>query len=172
MAEDQKITLRDATIADLDLLQLWDEQPHVIASDPDDDWDWEYELPRSVAWREQLMAELNGQPVGFIQIIDPAEEESNYWGDVSKNLRAIDIWIGMEENLNKGYGTKMMNMALERCFKHNEVTAVIIDPLTANAAAIRFYKRLGFQFVETRSFGKSDCSIYNISRESWVMAHQ
>jgi aminoglycoside 6'-N-acetyltransferase len=40
------ITLRTATIADLKLLQHWDEQPHVIDSDPNDDWYWEEELDR------------------------------------------------------------------------------------------------------------------------------
>ncbi len=32
------INLRPATIADTTLLQHWDEQPHVIESDPNDDW--------------------------------------------------------------------------------------------------------------------------------------
>lgn len=32
-----KINLRHATFADLDLLRHWDDQPHVIASDPNDD---------------------------------------------------------------------------------------------------------------------------------------
>ena len=51
-----------------------------------------------------------------IQIIDPALEESHYWGDVPENLRAIDIWIGEETDLGKGYGTQMMQLALARCF--------------------------------------------------------
>jgi hypothetical protein len=32
------INLRHATSADLQLLRHWDEQPHVIFSDPNDDW--------------------------------------------------------------------------------------------------------------------------------------
>ena len=39
------ITLRPATLADLPLLRYSDEQPHVVASDPNDDWQWETELP-------------------------------------------------------------------------------------------------------------------------------
>jgi aminoglycoside 6'-N-acetyltransferase len=41
------IKLRPATPTDLDLLRHWDEQPHVIASDPNDDWHWEEELDRT-----------------------------------------------------------------------------------------------------------------------------
>jgi hypothetical protein len=76
------------------LLRHWDEQPHVIASDPNDDWQWETELGKSPGWREQLIAQLDGRPIGFVQIIDPACEESHYWGEVPHGLRAIDIWIG------------------------------------------------------------------------------
>jgi hypothetical protein len=41
-----------ATSADLQLLRHWDEQPHIIASDPNDDWGWEVELERIPDWRE------------------------------------------------------------------------------------------------------------------------
>ena len=50
--------LRRATPDDLALLRHWDAQPHVIASDPNDDWQWETELHRDPPWREQLIAEL------------------------------------------------------------------------------------------------------------------
>jgi hypothetical protein len=96
------MNLRPATSADLDLLRHWDEQPHVIASDPNDDWHWEEELDRTPDWRKQLVAEIDGRPIGFIQIIDPAREESHYWGDIAENLRAIDIWIGEATDLGKG----------------------------------------------------------------------
>ena len=55
---------------------------HVIESDPNDDWQWETELNRAVPWRDQLIAELDGVPIGFVQILDPAAEETHYWGDV------------------------------------------------------------------------------------------
>jgi RimJ/RimL family protein N-acetyltransferase len=75
-----------------------------------------------------------GRPIGFVQIIDPAREESHYWGDCEPNLRAIDIWIGEADCLNKGYGTQMMRLAIERCFADPSVTAILIDPLASNTA--------------------------------------
>jgi aminoglycoside 6'-N-acetyltransferase len=158
------ITLRAATPDDIPLLRRWDEQPHVVESDPNDDWEWEAELGRSVPWREQLVAEIDGRAVGFVQIIDPAREESRYWGEVPDGLRAIDIWIGEAEDLGKGYGTRMMELALERCFAAPEVTAVLIDPLAANTRAHRFYERLGFRFVERRTFGEDDCFVFRLER--------
>jgi aminoglycoside 6'-N-acetyltransferase len=100
------IKLRPATPAELKFLQEWDEQAHVNASDPNTAWGWEVELGRNPDWREQLIAELDRRPIGFLQIIDPEREESHYWGDAAANLRAIDIWIGRETDLGKGYGPK------------------------------------------------------------------
>lgn len=161
------MNLRSATSADLTLLRHWDEQPHVVASNPNDDWCWEVELDRNPEWREQLIAEIDARPIGFIQIIDPAREESNYWGNVTANLRAIDIWIGEETDLGKGYGTQMMQLALARCFSDPLVTAVLVEPLASNTRAHRFYERLGFQFVLERQFGNDDCFVYRLNRADW-----
>jgi aminoglycoside 6'-N-acetyltransferase len=161
------IRLRDATPADLELLRRWDEQPHVIESDPNDDWGWEVELARNPDWREQLIAEHDGRPIGYVEIIDPAREEGHYWGECAPDLRAVDIWIGEASDLGKGHGTEMMQLALERCFAPPSVTAVIIDPLASNVRARRFYERLGFVWVEERQFGADRCAVYRLDRAAW-----
>ena len=158
------MTLRPARPGDLELLRRWDRQAHIIAAKSDEDWGWEAELARSPDWREQLIAELDGRPIGFVQIIDPAREETRYWGEIAPNLRAIDLWIGSEADLGKGYGTKMMQLALERCFRHPSVEAVLIDPRADNTRAHRFYERLGFRFIERRRFGEDDCFVYRLER--------
>lgn len=162
------IALRTATIADLPLLSSWDEKPHVVESDPNDDWQWETELGRSVPWREQLIAELDGVPIGFVQILDPAEEETHYCGRVPANLRAIDIWIGEEAYLSKGHGTEIMKLAIDRCFRPPSVTAILIDPLVSNTRSHRFYQRLGFAPIERRSFGEDDCLVHLLDRAVWM----
>lgn len=158
------LNLRPAGPADLTLLNHWDSQPHVIASDPNDAWHWEAELARSPAWREQLIAEVDGRPVGFVQIIDAALEESHYWGDVPQGLRAIDIWIGAAEDLGQGYGTAMMRLAIARCWADPEVTGILVDPLVDNVRVHRFYERLGFRWVEQRQFGEDRCCVYRLDR--------
>lgn len=160
------ITFREATIEDIELLEYWEEQPHVAASGVED-WDWEEDFAENDPAREPLIAELDGRPIGFVDIQDPFLERSHYWGDVEPNLRAIDIWIGEPDCLGKGYGTEMMRLALERCFAEPKVTAVIIDPLASNTDAIRFYERLGFKFVERRVFDEDDCAIHKLERGDW-----
>ncbi|GAB5465250.1 MAG: GNAT family N-acetyltransferase [Candidatus Kapaibacteriales bacterium] len=159
------INLRKATIDDLELLKYWDSKQHIIDCDPDDDWKWEIELRREPIWRQQLVAEFKDTPIGFIQIIDPYLEETQYWGEIQPNCKAIDIWIGEEDNLGKGYGTLMMKLAIEQCFKDNAVNTIFIDPLATNVKAQRFYKRLGFTFVEERRFENSLCHVLKLSRE-------
>lgn len=161
------VTLRPATLDDLARLEAWDAEPHVLESDPNDDWGWQSELGRQVDWREQLIAEVGGVAIGFVQIIDPAREESHYWGEVATDLRAIDIWIGEAAYLGRGHGTRMMELALARCFADPAVTAVLIDPLASNLRAQRFYARLGFAAVGPRRFGFDDCLVMRLERDDW-----
>jgi aminoglycoside 6'-N-acetyltransferase len=166
--------LRPATPADLPLLQRWERAPHVAAAAGDEDfndWDWENQLGRAVPWREMLIAEADGgpigRPIGFVQIIDPAEEESHYWGDCPAGLRAIDIWIGEADCIRRGFGRQMMRLALARCFGDPAVTAVLVDPLADNAGAHRFYEAMGFRPVGPRSFGPDSCLVYSLERARW-----
>ncbi len=161
------INLRPATPNDLNLLRHWDQQPHVITSNPHDKWDWEVELKHNSKGREQFIAEINGRSIGFIEITNPTLDDSNYWGDVRVNLRAIDIWIGEEVDLGKGYGTIMMKLALKRCFANPLVSAILVDPLASNTRAHRFYERLGFKFLEQRRFGEDDCFVYQLKQVDW-----
>ena len=162
------ITLRFVTPEDLRILRHWEKNPHLLeAGVIHEDWGWEVELHRSPEWRELLIAEREGRPIGFIQIIDPAREESHYWGEVADHLRAIDIWIGEASDLGQGYGTQMMRLALERCFADPAVRAVLVDPLASNTRAHQFYERLGFQGLDQNQFGADHCFVYQLIRDDW-----
>ena len=167
--DEKGIAFRKATIKDLDLLDYWDTKQHVIDSDPDDDeWDWEDELPMDYDWREILMAELNGKPIGNVILYDPYREITQYWGDkIGKNLMGLDIYIGEESDLGRGYGETMMRLAFSRSFADSRVQAVIIDPLKSNIRAIKFYNRLGFEYIGDKTFGTTDCETYQMTRRKW-----
>jgi aminoglycoside 6'-N-acetyltransferase len=165
-----RVKLRPATEYDLALLRHWDQQPHVIAAKGDHDWHWESELARSSDWREQLIAEIDGRPVGFVQVIDPAREETHFWSCTSPGRRAIDMWIGDCADVGRGYGTAIMKQAITRCFADPVVVAVLVDPLAVNERAHRFYERLGFEYAVHRRFGEDECAVYRLTREKAAAA--
>ena len=159
---------RPAKPSDLALLRYWDTKPHVMAATGGNaNWDWETELAHVPDGRELLIAQVGGRDIGFMQIMDPARDESKYWGETAPGFRAIDIWIGEEDDLGRGHGTHMMRLALDRCFADAAVKAVLLDPLASNTCAHRFYERLGFRPVERRMFGSDDCLVYRLDREAW-----
>lgn len=160
-----QIVLRPATLDDIPLLRRWDEDPAVVASDPNDDWDWEDEIEAGLPGVEHFIAELDGAPIGFLQIIEASREPSHYWGEVSPGTYAIDIWIGEAEQRNRGYGAAMMRQAIARCWADPAAHTIVIDPLVSNTAAIRFYERMGFQVIGPRRFGLDDCLVMALRRD-------
>lgn len=157
--------LRLATLDDLPLILRWNEAPHV----PDFGWDWAAEISRKLDWRELLIAELDGRAIGFMQILDPAREESHYWGDCEEHTRALDIWLGEPRDFGQGHGTQMMHLAIDRCFADSSVEAVFVDPEVDNTRSHQFYERLGFRRVDTRTFSEGDvCHVYRLDRAQWL----
>lgn len=170
------VRLRPATVADAPMLAAWDREPHVIACSSDDaeaevafggEIDWTDELGSSAYELDYRIAEVEGRPVGVLAICDPHTEPSHYWGEIEPNLRAIDIWIGPAEWLNRGVGTVMMSRIIDECFATPEVTGIVIDPLNTNVAAHRFYQRLGFVAEGRRMFEEDDCLVHRLTRADW-----
>ena len=162
------MTLRSATLADLPTINYWNKKPHVIFASGEDD------LDEDVWMKEQLInssefviifvAEKDKRPIGLIQICDPKNEETHYWGKINAGYRAIDIWIGEESDLGKGYGTEIMKLTIEYCFKSQGVHSIIIDPLVKNMRAIKFYEKMGFKFVENRYLDQDYCAVYKLDK--------
>jgi aminoglycoside 6'-N-acetyltransferase len=176
MSSEGPLRLRRATLDDVPVLERWDADPDVIAATTDDDTterafgglEWREELGQDSDVSYHLIAEVDGRPVGAMQVCDPHVEPTHYWGTIEPNLRAIDIWIGAESDRNKGYGREMMRLAHERCFADPKVTAIVIDPLASNTRAIAFYQRLGYVTVERRMFGDDDCYVLTLTRDAWL----
>lgn len=172
---DPRTVLRPTTLADVPLLDSWDREPHVISATSDDpdrpkafgDTYWPDELALVAPDYRYYVAELDGRPIGAMQIIDPHTESTHYWGEIEPGLKAIDIWIGAADDLGKGYGETMMRLAFRICFADPAVTAIVIDPLASNVRAHRFYQRIGFVPEARRTFGDDDCLVHRLTREAW-----
>jgi aminoglycoside 6'-N-acetyltransferase len=163
------IMQRPATPADIPLLQAWDEDPFVAASDPHGDWERETTL--AVAGLDNLIAERDGRPIGLIQIADLERDASRYWRPAQPGFMAIDFWIGAEADRGQGHGRILMQQAIARCSADPAIHTAPIDPLQTNIEAIRFDERLGFRFMENRRFGKNDCAVRQLTRQEWETRH-
>ena len=155
------------TIDDVALLVRWDDDPDVAAAigGRGAEWyDWSAELVRDVPWRELLIAEEDGRPIGFVQLTDASEEESHYWGDIEPGTWAIDIWIGSPDDRGRGLGAEAVTLALRCVFDQHGAAMVVIDPAVDNRRAIAFYERLGFERVGVREFGDDECLVMRLLR--------
>lgn len=176
------VTLRPAALADVSLLDRWDLEPHVISASTDDPeadvafggMYWPDELAMQDEFYQYFIAELanpdgSGRPIGAMQIIDPHNEKTHYWGEIEPDLRAVDIWIGDAADHGHGYGETMMRIAFQRCFADPAVTAIVIDPLASNTRAHKFYQRLGFKPTHRQRFsdGEDDCLVHKLTRQHW-----
>lgn len=161
------LTLRSMRIDDVALLERWDDDPDVAAAlgGRGADWyDWRAELGRDVAWRELLIAEEDGRPIGFVQLIDAVEEETHYWGDPEPGTWAIDVWIGSPRDRSRGLGTDLMRAAIGRTFESHGAATIVVDPAVTNPRAIAFYRRLGFEPIGERAVDGDVCLVMRVSR--------
>jgi aminoglycoside 6'-N-acetyltransferase len=166
------IGLREATPADVPLLEEWDALPHVQAATGLGDQDSPdlAELVDGAApgW-QHFIAELScpsgDRPVGVIQIVDPSVDPNSHWGALATPRHpTVHIWIGPADLLGQGLGRQMMAAAIARCFANPAVEAILIDPLASNRRAISFYQRLGFQPIGPLLAGPDRCLALRLDR--------
>lgn len=168
------LTIRPAASEDIPTLTRWDTEPHVVAATSDDPstpelFDWAAELTPREDGTSFYMAVVDSRPIGILGVIDPAREQTHYWGASAPNLRAVDIWIGEKDALGRGYGTQMMEWVIELCFRDPLVRAILVDPLFSNTRAHRFYRRFGFVDVHRRQFDRiSDCLVMRLQRDAYL----
>lgn len=174
--------LRAATHDDIPVLERRDRDPTVIAmtsDDPDEtvacgednDWAENIDFYERDVW-EYWIAEVDGRPIGAMQLCDPHKEPTHYWGAIEPNLRALDIWIGEPDARGHGYGESMMRLGLICAFEDPAVTAVLVDPLASNPRAHEFYQRLGFMPTERRMFDEDDTLVHKLTREDREAQHE
>ena len=62
----------------------------------------------------------------------------------------IDQFIGEEDYLNRGIGTKAISIFVEMIMREHDPVSIILDPSPDNKRAIRCYEKVGFQHYETK----------------------
>ena len=70
--------------------------------------------------------------------------------DLVNSKATIGIFIGEEENRNKGYGTEALNLLIEYGFAYLNLNSIMLSVYSFNDRAIACYKKVGFKEIGRR----------------------
>ena len=90
-----------------------------------------------------------GRDIGYIQFYPVDEEEymlkGRYSLDGYEDPYGIDVFIGEEELIGKGIGSKAVEMLSDYLLYKAGADIVLIDPAADNKRAVAAYKKAGFR---------------------------
>jgi GNAT superfamily N-acetyltransferase len=149
----------------LPLLLKWLEAPHVKAWwDHDLHWTMDLVIEKYESYVDGYKLEdgikkpirayiacVHDRPVGYIQLYnahDYPREDGASLDHLPKSLAAIDIFIGEEAYLGKGYGSAIMKQFMEE-YVDPKYDACFVDPDLDNIQAIKAYENAGFKSITT-----------------------
>jgi RimJ/RimL family protein N-acetyltransferase len=111
----------------------------------------------------------------LIEAEDGAEKPIGYFQHylAADGSIGIDQFIGEEDYLNLGIGTKAIRIFVEMIMREQDPASIILDPSPENKRAIRCYEKVGFKYYETKE-GEEGVLAYMMrldcrSRASWQL---
>ena len=75
-------------------------------------------------------------------------------------MSAVDIWVGDAADRGRGYGSRMVQLALDRCATVHGAMTVLVHPLASNVDAHRFYRACGFEPMGERILDGDRCLVH------------
>ena len=115
--------------------------------------------------------QVDDKPIGYIQCTDlytyrmVATELVGVFRQEDPGTYGIDLFIGEEDFLDKGYGTKIIKAFVQKILKELPAKQIVIDPEVSNKRAIRCYEKAGFKFVKIANNGIKDCYVMRFEQE-------
>lgn len=166
MSAEKEIYLREMTAADEDLIVKWRNTDFVRQN-------FIYREPFTVEghrnWVETMIK--TGKVVQFI--ICTKEDKpigSVYLRDIDREHRKAEygIFIGEEDALGKGYGTRAAKLMLAYAFEELKLHKVMLRLLAGNERAKRSYEKAGFV---QEAYLKDEVFLDGAFRDVILMAH-
>ena len=107
---------------------------------------------------ESFIILYNNIEIGYIQTCLLKDyPEYNELLEVGNDSADIDLFIGEEEYIHKGLGSKIVKKIIEnKIFANKNVNRCIIAPDPENLVAINAFKKVGFKHIKTIQIPNED----------------
>lgn len=91
---------------------------------------------------------VNSYPIGYIQTYNAYDFPRDYQlSDLPENLASLDFFIGDEDYLFRGIGSKSLNLFLNQ-YIFSSYRYAFVDPKIENEIGIRTYEKAGFSIIK------------------------
>lgn len=110
----------------------------------------------------------DNQPIGYIVACDLyayrtlSSDPKGLFTHETPGTFCMDLFIGEEGYLDKGFGTQIVRSFIGYIFQHFQCQTILIDPAISNKRAIRCYEKAGFKFVKEEFDGVTHSYIMKI----------
>lgn len=93
---------------------------------------------------EPMIVELDGRPVGYVQIYELTEHAAEFGLDDSRGTWSLDLFVGEPELHGSGLGRRILRSVADYLLHDRGARDVVIMPYPENERAVRSYTAAGF----------------------------
>lgn len=157
----------------LPLWQQWSEKPHVKNAwfiDGYETVDIIHEKIKGNGYDYSFIFSLDNRAIGYIVACDLyayrtiCKEPKGLFTREPPGTFCMDLFIGDETYLDKGYGAAIVRAFIDYIFAHFDANRILIDPAADNKRAIRCYEKAGFKIVGEAFDGITNCYTMEIKK--------
>lgn len=170
-----KIKFKKFSATDMPLFLTWSKKPQVK-----DTWfaggyesiEKYREKTKGNGYDYAFIIYLDDKAIGYIQCSDlyayrtKCSAPQGVFTNEELGTFCLDLFIGEEEYLNKGYGTEIVKAFVAKLFKDFKAKKILIDPACSNQRAIRCYEKAGFKIARKEHDGVNECCIMEFSNST------
>jgi len=118
---------------------------------------------------------IDGNDIGYIQTYYYSDHMDSYYDllEVSTFTAGVDLFIGEENYIHKGYGVHIMREFIRKhVFSNPQTTEVMVTPEPNNAVAIKVYEKVGFMWYKTITTPSEEREfLMSLSRENFMRSY-
>ena len=153
---------------DMPLFLEWAKKPHVKNTwfqEGYENIDKYYKKIEGNGYDYGFIIYLEEKPIGYIQTSDlyayrtKCIKPKGLFTNEYPGTFCLDLFIGEEGCLGKGYGTEIVKAFVNKLLKDFNARKILIDPACSNKRAIRCYEKAGFEVIRKEHDGINECCI-------------